>query len=160
MSTLPEKKPAKTPNPASRRAVKETPEGFRARQNLRLLSEVYRSHWELFLKGFALYLAACSALTGVAAAHPANKPLGLFCAVALAVGSIIAIGATFIAVSFMRKTKERVDHLSSVAQYESFMTSDTVRTIVLLRCVAIFVCLAAVVQALFVFGILDFSWLK
>src|SRR5262245_23544446 len=129
--------PPKLPRPR-----KETPDQFRARQNLRMLSEVYRNHWELFVKGFALYLAACSALTGVAAAHSADKPLNLFCGVAIIVGSAITIGATLIANSFMKTTKEKVDRLAEEALYVSFMTSDPLNAVVLLRWIAAIICIA------------------
>jgi uncharacterized membrane protein HdeD (DUF308 family) len=140
-------KPPKTP--------RETPDEFRARSNLKILSEVYRNHWEVFLRGYALYMATCSALIGISAYKAENKPLGLFVGVVLVIASILSIVGTFTAYKFMQEMKEKVEDLCRIVSYHSFISRRPVDITALLTIISIFIMISGLCQIAFYLGWID-----
>lgn len=55
---------------------------------LRLILDVYKHHWDAFLKGFGLYLIACSILVGYGLSQQADIYNKVFSGVAIIVASI------------------------------------------------------------------------
>lgn len=151
----PDQRNGEMPAADKNRVPKETPDQFRARSNLKLLSEVYRNHWEVFLKGFALYLASCSALIGIAAYNETNKPLALFVGAAILIGSILSLFGVYTAYHYIKEMKLKVDNLCKILGYHSFISNRPVHITIILSFISLSVLASGVLFILFSLGMVD-----
>jgi len=77
--------------------------------DLYMLVDVYKHHWDLFIKGSAIYLFACSIVAG----YTLNAGVGvfqkLFAGLSVAVASVVAIAGISISLRFLNSIAERID---------------------------------------------------
>ena len=136
---------------------KENSDQFRARQNLKFISEIYRNHWGIFLKGFRFYLATCSALMGVSAYNHTNKALLLFSGCGIIAASVCAFIGCQIAAKFMEDYKNKIDQLSEELKFVSFMNDHPISIVKVLRIISLLVGLAGVFQLIYALELIEIS---
>lgn len=79
---------------------------------LRLILDVYKHHWDAFLKGYGLYLIACSVLVGYGLSQQADAYNKIFSGIAVIVASIFMFFGMNIAISWMQDTANRAESVA------------------------------------------------
>ncbi|MEQ1648822.1 MAG: hypothetical protein ABL898_09580 [Hyphomicrobiaceae bacterium] len=83
--------------------------------NLQMLVDIYKHHWDLFLKGYAFYLASCALFASFAVPRSdggaPNIFQKLFSGIAVASASLVAIFGLFVAYNFLGRLSASIDKL-------------------------------------------------
>jgi len=96
----------------------DTLNAFRYPENLYMLIDVYKHHWDLFIKAFAFYLFSVSVLVGFAFSKEGPGVFQkIFIALAIVGASVVASRATKFAYQFLNNTAEQIDKLCEQYNY-------------------------------------------
>lgn len=125
---------------------KETTEQFQARTNLKMISDVYRNHWEVYLKGFALYITICLALIAASGYKDGKGFIGIFVGLALVIASGFSFYGCVVANRFMKAMLSKVEKLSHALNYESFMDENPVQITAIMKWISLTIGVSGIVQ--------------
>ena len=111
---------------------------------LRLIIDVYKHHWDTLLKGFGLYLIACSVLVGYGLSQQADLYNKIFSSVAIIVASIINFLGMNLALSWTQHTAGLAEDLARSQNFSVISFAHGVTGIKILRLVSIFMIVSGV----------------
>ncbi len=100
---------------------------------LRLILDVYKHHWDAFLRGFGLYLIACSVLVGYGLSQQADIYNKIFSGIAVIVASAFMYFGMNIAISWMNDTAARATAVSTKLHVTTISFSHPIKAVRTLR---------------------------
>lgn len=89
-----------------------------ALEQLKLYLELYKHHSDLFLKGFALYLAIVGTLGGIFFSDRVNAQTKRYIAFTVTIGSIVGLVGCLISYKWLKVIDSRMANLSSQLGFE------------------------------------------
>jgi hypothetical protein len=81
--------------------------------NIQLLADIYKHHWDLFLKGYAFFLAACAVFASFVISKEASNSIfqKLFAGIAVMGASTFAVFGLGISYQFLDRIGRTIDEL-------------------------------------------------
>lgn len=128
--------------------------------NLAVLVDIYKHHWDLFLKGFALYLAACTIFATIASQSGSKADVfqQIFSGVAVTGASIVANRALNISIEFLINMGRSIDAICESVGYSKIYFSSPQDIMRLFSKVTVVLGLVGVLYAAHVI-IVKYGWL-
>jgi hypothetical protein len=128
--------------------------------NLQMHVDIYKHHWDLFLKGFAAYLAACAIFASFAIGAkdaPPNIFQKLFAGGAVIGASIVAVIGLAISLQFLKQITATIDVLCVRYNYEKISFWGPKNIVQLFCCTAVLLLLIGVLYVIHLF-VFDRAW--
>ena len=106
-------------------------------ENFRILADIYKHHWDLFLKGFALYLVACSVIAGYTVSQNIDPWQRVSAGAAISVASLFSFWGVNVSQRWLTTVVTKLVSLASESKVETFEFDGPIRILDIMRLITI-----------------------
>jgi hypothetical protein len=106
---------------------------------LSLLIDVYKHHFDLFIKALALYLGTCSIISGFIFQNEVSFELKLVLSILIQLASILVVLGCYISIKWIEDIESIVKSIEDMLDIQHFPFSGAKRVVILMMMVSIFI---------------------
>lgn len=121
--------------------------------NFQILMDLYKHHWDLFLKGFAFYLLGCSIVSGYTVSQHVEVLQQYFCGAAISGASVFAFWGTNVSQKWLKHVVSEMQNFARKYDILVFKFDGPIQILNIMRGITIVIFACGIIYLANVFSV-------